>query len=329
METQSALVSILIPLFNSEKYIRKALESVASQTYSNIEVVIVDDFSNDFSVAIVESFFIEHAHIRHSISHNVKNEGVSFTRNKLVEHAKGDFICFLDSDDYFEHDAISYLMDIVVSNNTDIGQCLYYSETPDGIQSGTVNQFTPNKILKGKDAVFSMLENEITGFLWHKIFKRDLFRNVHFDTTLPVFEDYLVIMTMFLNGADISFGSEPKYHYVQHVSSLTKKSYRKALDRLQYLEMTNSLVKPLIFSESDKLRIIKHEYIVALMVFINAIKFGAPVNEVTEIQKRINVSCLFRLKPQLNYKKFYSILMIRISPALLYFALKTVFRIKA
>ena len=93
--------------------------------------------------------------------------------------------------------------------------------------------------------------------------------------------------------------------------------------------MTKSLVKPLIILESDKLRIIKHEYIVALMVFINAIKFGAPVNEVTEIQKRINVSFLFRLKPQLNYKKFYSILMIRISPALLYFALKTFFKIKA
>ncbi|RJT41605.1 glycosyltransferase family 2 protein [Rahnella woolbedingensis] len=328
MATQLALVSILIPLFNSEKYIRKALESVAFQTYSNIEVVIVDDFSNDTSVAIVENFFIEHAHIAHSISHNVKNEGVSFTRNELVDNAKGDFICFLDSDDYFEHDAISYLINIVVNNNTDIGQCLYYSETPEGVQTGTVNKFSPNRTLRGKEAVFSMLDNEITGFLWHKIFKRNLFRNVSFDAKLPVFEDYLVIMKMFINGADISFGSEPKYHYIQHNSSLTKMSYRKALDRMQYLEITKSLVNPLIISGSDELKIIKHEYIVSLMVFINAIKFGAPKNEVKEIEKHINVSYLLRLKSQLNYKKFYSILMIKISPALLFFAFKTIFKIK-
>lgn len=328
MAPQSALVSILIPLFNSEKYIRKALESVASQTYSDIEVVIVDDFSTDSSVAIVEDFFIEHPHVRHSIIHNIKNEGVSFTRNKLLDHAKGDFICFLDADDYFESDAISYLINIVVSNNADIGQCLYYSETPEGVPTGTVNQFSPNAILMGKEAVFSMLENEITGFLWHKIFKRDLFRNVRFDTKLPVFEDYLVIMKMFINGADISFGNEPKYHYIQHVSSLTKKSYRKALDRLQYLEMTKSLVKPFIISESDKLKLIKHEYIVCLMVFINAIKFGAPVNEVIQIKNHINVCFLLKLKSQINYRKFYSILMIRISPTLLYFAFKTAFKIK-
>ncbi|MBU9863684.1 glycosyltransferase family 2 protein, partial [Rahnella aceris] len=147
MTTYPSLVSILIPLFNSEKYIRKALQSVVSQSYSNIEVIIVDDCSTDSSLTVAKEFFIEHNTIPHVIIKNDKNEGVSITRNKLVDNANGDFICFLDSDDYFDHDAINYLIRIVTSNNTSIGQCLYYSETPDGHPVGTTNKFSPNVIL--------------------------------------------------------------------------------------------------------------------------------------------------------------------------------------
>lgn len=329
MMTYPNLVSILIPLFNSEKYIRKALQSIVSQSYSNIEVIIVDDCSTDSSLVIVREFFDEHNIIPHTIIKNDKNEGVSVTRNKLVDNAKGDFICFLDSDDYFEHDAIDYLVHIVTSNNTSIGQCLYYSETPEGKPVGTTNKFSPNIILQGKDAVFSMLDNEITGFLWHKIFRREIFQDIRFDSTLTVFEDYLVIMTMFIKGADISFGCEPKYHYIQHTSSLTKKSYQKSLDRLLYLDITKTLVKPLVITETDKLKLIKHEYIVILMVFINAVKFGAPASDVTIIKEYVNVHSLIKLKKQLNLKRFYSILMIKISPYLFYFMLKTAFKIKA
>jgi len=329
MTTYPSLVSILIPLFNSEKYIRKALQSVVSQSYSNIEVIIVDDCSTDSSLTVAKEFFIEHNTIPHVIIKNDKNEGVSITRNKLVDNANGDFICFLDSDDYFDHDAINYLIRIVTSNNTSIGQCLYYSETPDGHPVGTTNKFSPNVILQGKDAVFSMLENEITGFLWHKIFRREVFQDVSFDSKLPVFEDYLVIMTMFIKGANISFGNEPKYHYIQHASSLTKKSYQKSLDRLLYLDMTKTLVKPLISTEVDKLRLIKHEYMVILMVFINAVKFGAPASEVAKIKECINIHSLIKLKKQLNLKRFYAIFMIKVSPYLFYFMLKTAFKIKA
>ncbi|MBU9863854.1 glycosyltransferase family 2 protein, partial [Rahnella aceris] len=181
----------------------------------------------------------------------------------------------------------------------------------------------------GKDAVFSMLENEITGFLWHKIFRREVFQGVSFDSKLPVFEDYLVIMTLFIKGANISFGNEPKYHYIQHASSLTKKSYQKSLDRLLYLDMTKTLVKPLISTEVDKLRLIKHEYMVILMVFINEVKFGSPASEVAKIKDCINIHSLIKLKKQLNLKRFYAIFMIKVSPYLFYFMLKTAFKIKA
>ncbi|MBV6821018.1 glycosyltransferase [Rahnella sp. PD12R] len=328
MGTHPAIVSVLIPVFNSGKYINKALLSVTSQTYSDIEIIIVDDCSTDSSWSLVNDFFVQHPNFCHKIIKNDKNEGVSFTRNRLVGNASGEFICFLDSDDYFEPDAIEYLMGIIAKNKTSIGQCLYYSEELSGERSGNTNNFYTNNILQGKDAVFSMLDNEITGFLWHKIFKRELFKTVRFNADLSVFEDYLVIMTLFIQGASISFGNEAKYHYVQHPASLTKQSYQKALNRLTYLEITKYLVAPLVTSEADKLRLIRHEYIVILMVFINAIKSGAAAKDVVNLRAHIVIKYLFRLKNQLSVKRFCSILAIRISPSLLYYFLKSAFLIK-
>lgn len=329
MTTHPALVSILIPVFNSGKYITKALRSVASQTYPEIEIVIVDDCSTDSSLSLANDFFFQYPSLSHKILKNDKNEGVSFTRNRLVDNATGKFLCFLDSDDYFEPDAIEYLMGIIAKNKTSMGQCLYYSEDPAGRQSHNVNEFYTRNILQGKDAVFSMLDNEISGFLWHKIFKKELFTGVRFDANLSVFEDYLVIMMMFINGADISFGNQPKYHYVQHSKSLTKKSYQKSLNRLTYLDMTKSLVSPLVASEADKLRLIKHEYTVILMVFINAIKSGATANDVVNLRRYIDFTSLLKLRNQLSFKRFYSILVIKISPFLFYCFLKSAFAIRA
>lgn len=322
MTTHCALVSVLIPVFNSEDYIRKALISIASQTYPNIEVIIVDDCSTDSSVRTIKDFFADYSHMHQTVLVNEVNLGVSATRNKLVDHANGDLLCFLDSDDFLERDAIEYLVDIITKNNTSMSQCLYYSESVSGDSTGSTNDFAPNIILQGKDAVFSMLENQISGFLWHKIFKREVFAPIRFDEELNAFEDYLVIMEMFINGADISFGDERKYHYVQHASSLTKKSYRKALDRLEYLNLTKQLVSPLVTSDFDRLRLVKHEYLVYLMVFNNAIKFGANYRDVATVSNSIDCNDLIKMKSHLNIKRFYSMLLIRLFPLSFYFLLK-------
>jgi len=329
MEKNSSLVSILIPVYNSEKFLRKALQSVADQTYSNVEIVIVDDCSKDSSRKIVTTFFEEYEHIQHKVINNKINQGVSFGRNTLVDNASGEFICFLDSDDYLEPDFVSYLLGVLTKNNSSMGQCLYFSEEPSGVSVGKTNDFASDTTLQGKNAVFSMLEGKVTGYLWHKIFKRDLFDGIRFDTTLTVFEDYEVIMKMFVNGASIAFGNERKYHYIQHASSLTKQSYLKILNRLEYLNRTKSLVSPLIISETDKEKWAKHSYLVILMVFINAVRYGAPLKDVIGIRRSIDLSYVAKLSKSVSLKKLSAISLIKVSPYLFYFMLKTAFKIKA
>lgn len=328
MLKKTPLVSVLIPMFNVEPYIEKALLSITRQTYSNLEVIIVDDYSSDLSVEIVNSFISCHCDLDFKFFINDKNMGVSFVRNKLVGNALGDLLVFLDSDDYFDNDAIEYLVDLIHYNKTSIGQSLYYSESPGGKTVGQTNDFFSTQPLQGKEAVFAMLEGKITGYLWHKIFSKELFENINFDLNLPVFEDYEVIMKMFINGASISFGNERKYHYIQHPMSLTKQSFKNALNRLIYLERTKLLVSPLVITESDKLRLANHENTVALMVFINAIKYGAPKYNVIKIKHYINSLSYSKLYKLMSLKKIIAVLMLKFFPSFLYLVLKMIFKIK-
>ena len=328
MDKNSSLVSILIPVYNSERFLRKTLESVAAQSYENVEIIIVDDCSKDLSRQVVASFFEEYATIQHKVINNNVNQGVSFGRNTLIDNASGEFICFLDSDDYLEPDFIRYLVTLVTKNNTSMGQCLYFSEDLTGKPVGKTNDFSSSQILQGKNAAFSMLEGDIIGYLWHKIFRRDLFDGIRFDTALTVFEAYEVIMRMFVNGASICFGHERKYHYIQHSSSLTKQSYLKILNRLDYLKRTKSIVSPLIVNTSDKDKWAKHSYLVILMVFINAVRQGAPVKDVVDIRHAVDLSYVPRLANSLSLKKLSAISLIKDSPLLFYFFLKTAFKIK-
>ena len=120
-------VSILIPVYKAEKYISQCLESVLRQTYNNLEIIIVDDASPDNSIAIAESLIQKNENkFDIKILHNEKNKGIAETRNTLLDYATGDYILFVDSDDYIEIDAIDSLANIVNKADCDIVRCGYF-----------------------------------------------------------------------------------------------------------------------------------------------------------------------------------------------------------
>ncbi|HBR2134123.1 TPA: glycosyltransferase family 2 protein [Klebsiella pneumoniae] len=269
------LISVLIPCYNAASFISKALLSVKNQTYKNIELIVVDDFSSDDSVVIVEKFINNYPELNIKLFTNENNKGVSYTRNKLISKSLGDYILFLDSDDFIDDDAVEYLYNIIRDNDTDIAQCLYYSEDVSGAPSGITNDFYMDGFLTGRDAAFAMLQNNITGYLWHKMFRSEIIRTVHFDANLKVFEDYEFIMTVFLNGASIAFSSQKKYHYIQRSGSLTKQSLQKYFDRVEYLDRTDALIRSHLTSENDRVILTNHKITVLSNVYINLIKNGA------------------------------------------------------
>lgn len=113
------LVSVIIPVYNSEKYIRKSVESAISQTYKNIEIILVDDFSTDKSTTIIDDLFKKYNNI--TCYYFEKNRGVAFTRNKALDLANGRYVAFLDSDDLWYDDKIEKQIELLNKHKAAFG----------------------------------------------------------------------------------------------------------------------------------------------------------------------------------------------------------------
>ena len=116
------LVSIIVPVYNAEKYIKKCIESIINQTYKKIEVVIVDDGSKDNSVGILKKYEYDDR-IKLILT---KNHGVSTARNVAIEKCNGNFIMFADADDWLEPNAVEVLLNVAISTSAEIVQAGYY-----------------------------------------------------------------------------------------------------------------------------------------------------------------------------------------------------------
>ena len=139
-------VSILIPIYNASKTIESCLSSVLEQTYSNIEYILVNDGSTDNSVEIVHAIIAKYPNRKNNVQilENASNRGISYTRNVLLNKATGDYIYFVDSDDYVFPNAIELLVDVVEKTSVEIVRTNYF-ECKDGKLDLKENVFTDNK----------------------------------------------------------------------------------------------------------------------------------------------------------------------------------------
>jgi len=218
----SKSVSILIPVYNSEKYISKCLHSVFSQTYANIEYIIVNDAFQDNSIAIIQDVLNEYpqreSHVR-LINHE-KNQGIAKTRNTLLDHATGDYVYFVDSDDSISTDAVEILMRTAEKNNADIVRCNYrevkgdkiipMNHEPIGIQESYLEQ-----CLLGKNHM-----NSIRLLL----IRRHIFTDfgLSFETDVNGCEDFLMTVKLFYHTNNITDIPDCLYDYnLENAASIT------------------------------------------------------------------------------------------------------------
>ena len=123
------LISIIVPCFNNEKYVEKCLESIANQTIKNFEVIIINDGSKDNSQKVIETFISTHLNFKLI---NQVNMGVSSARNNGLKEANGNYVCFVDADDYIEPNYLYELYNALEANDSDLSICSVIHETLDG-----------------------------------------------------------------------------------------------------------------------------------------------------------------------------------------------------
>ena len=212
-------ISVIIPFYNSIDTLSIMLDSILGGSILPSEIILVDDGSTDNSKELANKYATKYPFIR-VFSQN--HQGVSAARNLGLSKATGTWISFVDSDDYIEPDMFSLMLQAIDSSASPVDGCIcgYYTHK-DGIITPYV--YSDKSMLSSSDILESMfLDDSIRGFLFIRLFKRDLIKDLNFDTNVYTCED-LLFQTQLFSSKELVFAvvSSPLYHYVQQKGSAT------------------------------------------------------------------------------------------------------------
>ena len=220
-------VSVIVPVFNVEKYLRKCVDSIINQTLEDIEIILVDDGSPDNCPQICDEYAEKDSRIK--VIHQ-QNSGQSKARNVGMEVAKGEYIGFVDSDDYIESDMYECLYNIAVNNNVDVVSSACYRNIGD-IQSILGFSFIKNTIIIKehiKELVCNCMTNKVIWFTWKSIFRKKMLvdNGIKFPDGINYGEDPIFNLDAYMNSDKIYYFDKPLYHYVFRENSTCTVKYK-------------------------------------------------------------------------------------------------------
>lgn len=199
--------SIIVPVYNAEKTLNKCLDSICKQSFSNYEVILIDDGSTDQSFSICKSYEIQNK--KFSVHHQ-KNSGPSVARNFGLELATGKWICFVDSDDSIE---VSYLQDIQDAAQSFDANVVFIGHNKVD-ENGMKEVFLPGEVLETNvKTALALSERDMFGYTWVKAFRKDSIKEIRFDSSLNLFEDEVFTCQVLPNCERIGVVNKPIYNY--------------------------------------------------------------------------------------------------------------------
>ena len=233
-------ISVIVPVYNVDQYLDRAVRSILKQTYRNLEIILIDDGSNDASGKICDKYKFEDKRI---IVIHKKNEGLSEARNAGINIAKGEYITFVDSDDNIEADMIEYLFYLIKKFKTSMSIC---SHKVIYEKSNKIRYLGNNKeeLLDAEHCLLKMLyHKDVDTSAWGKLYDIKLFKNIRYPKG-KLFEDIGTTYKFFIMSNFIACGYKDKYnYYVRENSIVTRKFSTKKMDLLL---MTDSMGRDVI-----------------------------------------------------------------------------------
>ncbi|WP_406630849.1 glycosyltransferase family 2 protein [Ornithobacterium rhinotracheale] len=231
------MISVIVPIYNSDRYLRQCLESIQNQTFQDFEVILINDGSSDNSQSICEEFTTNDDRFKLI---NQENKGIAETRNIGIQNCKRPYLTFVDSDDWLELDMLELLYFHITKENADIACCGYYiaklnKNIPIWNQGGSV-------IWNRKEALSKLLINkEMKDFSCVKLYKHKIFESVKFPLG-KYFEDIFTTYKIFLNSNKIIKINQSKYYYREHNSSITSNQTACLQKELNLFEATYDFI---------------------------------------------------------------------------------------
>ena len=212
------LVTILSPCYNVGKFLPKYFETVLGQTYHNLQVVLIDDGSKDDTWAVMQEYASRDSRVE---IYQQENQGVAATRNNLLDKVKGDYVLFVDSDDWIELDMVEYLVEVALEHNSKFVMC-----------DRVINDVKPKegvpeiRILSQEQAVHDFLRHEyFVGSLWNKLLASSLLHNERFHCGISYGEDALFCWGVLQKVDKVVVTDRQLYHYYMNDESISHQSF--------------------------------------------------------------------------------------------------------
>lgn len=248
MKNVPSKISIIVPVYNVEKYLAKCLDSLVNQTLQNIEILIINDGSTDDSEEIIQDFAQKYPDKIKAFSK--KNGGLSDARNFGIERATGDYLGFVDSDDYVSQIMFEEMLNLAQKHGAEMVICNIQKVNEHGNITQKLTQIPnmPEKIdLRKHFSVFS----DVSYFACNKLFKKELFAKKRFKRDIH-FEDIQLIPQLLLECTTLAQTQKYHYHYLERTDSISKTHTEKGLDILKAVEDVEHFFKHSRYSEKHK-----------------------------------------------------------------------------
>lgn len=218
------IISIVVPVYNVEKYVGHCIQSILNQTYNKFELILVDDGSTDDSGKLCDEWAEKDNRI---VVIHKENGGLSDARNAGIEIAKGEYLAFVDSDDYISPSMYQRLFSSVNNYDADIAMCLAYNIYDDDstyydIEFGNLTIFQKNEILK------SLFNHKLNNFAWNKLYKRELFNDIRYPKG-KIYEDLFTTYRLLDKCNKVVLDSSQLYYYRIRKDSIMGKA-RKVIN---------------------------------------------------------------------------------------------------
>lgn len=211
------LVTILTPCYNVGQYVGKCIESILSQSYQNLQVVMIDDGSTDNTLEVMQKYAAKDSRIE---VYAQKNHGVAYTRNQLLEKIRGEYILFVDADDWIEPDMVEFLVSKAIQYKADVVTCGMVIN--DSMPSTDYTEILLDRAETIKKFLF---HEELRGSLWNKLVKTSLLQGISFDNAIGYGEDALFCWQIFQRVDKVVLSDRQLYHYRMNEQSISHQTF--------------------------------------------------------------------------------------------------------
>ena len=282
--SSNKLISVIIPVYGVEKYIRQCLDSVVNQSYENLEIIVINDGTKDRSAEIAKEYAGKDRRIK---VYDYENGGLSAARNRGLLLAKGEYISFVDSDDWLHPDFIKKQADALEANNADIVKC---SVVITDTVKEKIKGFKKTKVRKA-DVGLYFHQGFLWVVVWNALYKRGIVTGVRYPEGI-VYEDNYASGLYLLKAGTVAELKDPLYYYRNNLTGISKQPDKRPLDAI--LAMIRLKEDWLRLGFSDK----RLDRRIAVQMY-KFIRMVSPLYRVTAIDKQ----CYNYIKDNLDFRK--------------------------